>query len=502
MSQTIIGSVKWVVQLIIGEATWLAQTIASAIRRSLESIYRLSLTFRPTTLTLTEESGLVRVVAFRGNTVIGWNFASLEDAPTSPTAPSLLPEEGNLGTNEVEESSLNDSHSVELGRDFGKRVEPIRLRRLMAEMPTRRLRLVTSLPIYASLLRHFPLPKKVGKRYLERMIIAEVLDAIPFKEEEVDISWRLLREYGAHGALAIAVPKANIDAQVKLCSETGLKPKAAYAKATALALMAGADDAIVVHLESEHVAVVLVREGRPLVVHQQPLPRQDATVDAQCNTLSGSLEQVLGYYLNIGTQDYSDELPVVLTGQLAGLEDLVDTLPRFLGRQVRSAKPTVNFPDQFPWNEYSANIGLFLADSLRGKSSKRAGAVVNVLPQRHRPNQAPVVPAVTITALVSLGVLAFLIGGAVQDQQEEAHRLSLVKEIRLDQEREQRLAANIEQKTTSRLEEARGQELALDSGLAELKRRMAPWCPGLAPSPGRLFLLGYSSPAWYPRGQG
>ena len=119
-------------------------------------------------------------------------------------------------------------------------------------------------------LRHFPLPKKVGKRYLERMIIAEVLDAIPFKEEEVDISWRLLREYGAHGALAIAVPKANIDAQVKLCSETGLKPKAAYAKATALALMAGADDASVGHWEAEHVDVGVGRWEEDRAEVQEP----------------------------------------------------------------------------------------------------------------------------------------------------------------------------------------------------------------------------------------
>ncbi len=481
---------------------------ANAIRRVVGlcsgSIYRLSLNLKPIILTLTEDSGLVRVVAFRGDTVIAWSCANLERATASAGLYSRAPEEGTFKSVEPGESDSpgpidRESAPEELVDDLGqvspqisteeiKHVEPTGFARLMAEMPTRRVRLVTGLPIYAALIRHFPLPDKVRKRYLERMIVAEVLDGIPFEEDEVDISWRLRRDTGSHEALAIAVPKASINSQVKLAGETGLKPKAAYAQATALTLMADADDAIVVHLEPDHLAVVLVREGLPLVVHQQPFPasvpeadsRTDPSavsgLDARCNALSGALDQVLGYYLSLGPQEQCDDLPVVLVGQQAGLEELLEALPRVLGRQVRIAQPAVKFPTEFPWGEYVVNIGLLLADNLRGdswgKSSKQAGAAVNVLPQHHSPTQTPLVPVIGFAALVSLVVLAFSVGGAVQERQVEAHLLSLAREIRLDQEREQRLFANIEGGLASRLAEARGRELALTSGLGELKLRI------------------------------
>lgn len=58
-------------------------------------------------------------------------------------------------------------------------------------------------------------------------------------------------------------------------------------------------------------------------------PRAHLCVEAQCNALSGALDQVLGYYLSLGPQDQCDNLPVVLVGQQVGLEELPETCRRF-----------------------------------------------------------------------------------------------------------------------------------------------------------------------------
>ncbi len=65
-----------------------------------------------------------------------------------------------------------------------------------------------------------------------------------------------------------------------------------------------------------------------------------------------------------------------------------------------------------------------------------------------------------------------LLGGSVQDQKVEAEKLTVLRNVQLNQEREQRLAANVQSLAKSRLVEAQEQEAALESGLSQLKLEM------------------------------
>ncbi len=65
-----------------------------------------------------------------------------------------------------------------------------------------------------------------------------------------------------------------------------------------------------------------------------------------------------------------------------------------------------------------------------------------------------------------------MVGGSVQDQKAEAERLVALRDFRLDQERGQRLAANIQSTAESRLVEAQEHEAALESSLSQLKLEM------------------------------
>ena len=163
-----------------------------------QAVYR----FRPTTLTLSIESGMIRVVAFKGHEVVAWKSASLEEAPD--------------GQDEGDEPLQNRSSP---------------LRTVLEEMPVGRARLLTDLPIYGSLIRHLRLPK-VRRSYLDEMVLSEVLETLPFEQDEVDIRWHLRQDQTDTEAFAVAVPKSNIDGQVQLIKEAGLSPSAAYPEST------------------------------------------------------------------------------------------------------------------------------------------------------------------------------------------------------------------------------------------------------------------------------
>ena len=343
---------------------------------------------------------------------------------------------------------------------------------LLKEMPAGRARLVTDMPIYAPLIRQLYLPKVSG-RYRQQMILSEVLETIPFEPEEVDVSWQLRQDSEGEEAFAIAVPKEHMDSQVRIVKEANLSPSATYTKATALAFAIGISDAIVVHLEQDRVATVLVHESTPQVVHQQDFPWTTTNPQEQADALAAAVDQVAGYYQARGPASESDPLPVVLTGQVPNGERVLATLPRVLGRPVLPFAPTVGYPDDFPQDTYAANLGLFLADQARtkrwGESNGAIGPALDVLPQRYRPRPLPVLQIGVFVALFLLVGLAVVITGPVNDKVSDADQLSLSRDQAQTDESDQleiQVARLGEQRE---LEEAQQLAVGMESGLAQLQ---------------------------------
>ena len=269
-----------------------AQGVGRVFQRLRMSLYRMAFRLRPTTLTLSLENGVVRAVAFKGRNVIAWAVTSL-DSPRD----------------QEETEAPAESATEALAGDAGP------LGRLLKEMPTGRVRLVTDMPMYAPMIRQLHLPKVAG-RYRQQVILSEVLETIPFEPEEVDVSWRLRQDSQSEEAFAVAVPKRSVDDQVRIVKEAGLSPLAAYTKATALAFAIGIPNAIVVHLDRDRVATVLVHESTPQVVHQQEFPWTTTDPQEQADALAAAVDQVAGYYQARSPASDSDPLPVVLTGQM------------------------------------------------------------------------------------------------------------------------------------------------------------------------------------------
>ena len=419
-----INAITGAFRLITGALVYICRRIAFVVRSGIRAtvqgigrvfhglkrgLDRMTFRLRATTLTLSVENGVVRVVAFKGRDVIAWTATSLDDPP----------DQEETGVPPVEMASeAAPGETSPLGR-------------LLKEMPKGRARLVTDMPMYAPLIRQLHLPKVSG-RYRQQMILSEVLGTIPFEPKEVDVSWQLRQALEGEEAFAIAVPKGHVDSQVQIVKEANLSPSAAYTKATALAFAIGIPNAIVVHLEQDRVATVLVHESTPQVVHQQEFPWTTTNPQEQADALAAAVDQVAGYYQARSPGSESNPLPVVLTGHYPGGEQVLATLPQVLGRPVLPFAPTLDYPDDFPQDIYAANLGLFLADQARtkrwGESDGAIGPALDVLPQRHRPRPLPVVPIGVFVALFLLVGAAVVIAGPVNDKVSDADQLSLSRD--------------------------------------------------------------------------
>ena len=393
-------------------------------RVSFASMYR--------TVTLSVEKDLIRVAVFKGNKIISWGTTPLNWTPGELEA-------ANHPEPEKEKPPLHGLMD-ELGIRTGGR-----LRGLLDQAGIRRGRVVMDFSLYTTLMRRLQVPKVTG-RYLEPMIISEVLDAIPFERKEVDIAWHLTKGQDEQSVFAITLPKDRVDSQVRLIRDSGLYPAAAYSKATVLALAAGIPNAIVVHLEQTQTAIVLVSDGDPQVVHQLDFAEASSGPEEQGEAIARAVDQVAGYHQSFDPRVQNAKLPVILTGEnSADSNPVVQNLKQSLNWEIRAFKPPVDCPEGFPIEQYATNVGLLLADRAQsqkpgpqkpGNEREQKAPALDLLPKRHRPIPLPTFQAAIFVTLFLLALHPFDLTDWIQKQELQMQVVS--RELRDLQQQEKK----------------------------------------------------------------
>ena len=411
------------------------------------------------TVTLSVEKDVVRVVVFRGKKITSWGTAPLSWAPGELEAAGH-PEP------EIEKPPLHG-----LLEDLGVRTGGSR-RGLLNQAGIRRGRVVMDFSLYTTLMRHLQVPKVTG-RYLEPMVVSEILEAIPFDKKEVDISWHLVKSQDDPSVFAVTLPKNRVDSQVRLLRDSGLIPAAAYSKANVLALAAGVPDALVVHLEPTQAAIVLVSAGEPQVVHQVDLAEATSGPEEQGEAIARAVDQVAGYHQSFDPRVRNAQLPVILTGEnSAESNPVVQILKQNLECEVRPFVSPIECPAGFPIEQYATNIGLLLAD--RGQPQRRENEqnqkapALDLLPKRHQPIPLPTFQTAVFVILFLLALHPFDLTEWVQDQKHQTAAITLdLGNLKRQEKKHDVVLANHQQSQS-------GYDLAQEETF-ELENRMAEW---------------------------
>lgn len=366
-------------------------------------------------LTISEENGILRAVAFRGWRVLAWGTAIPEPAGNQDQASAPA---------EVAQAD--------------------RLRALLRALAVRPDGVVADLPFLAPLLRRLALPK-VDRHYVAQVAHSELMQTLPFAAEGVDVAWRARPKGTGYEVFATAVPKAAVDQRFQMLKGAKLRPLGVYSKAQALALASGVTEGIVVHLSPSQATAVLLLERVPRIVHQVRLVEGDQPAE-QARTVAKAVEVVAEQYQILEPVSEGTALPVVLTGQLAAEAPLAEALGQILHREVLPFAPPLTHPEQFSPAEYAINLGLALSHRMGTRARRRAPATevppVNLLSERHLPRPVPTRLLATLIILLFLSVGAGLATDRLDATTSRAAQLSARLETVSAQERQHRLTLN------------------------------------------------------------
>jgi len=424
-------------------------------------------------VTLATEKDSFRVVVFKGAKVTAWGSASFSSTFFPSGEAQKHPESDYLtSAEEVTETPLqvllNDlsiSKSNSVWRWLGK-------------VGIRRSRVLMDLSLYTTLMRNIQIPRVRG-HYLEPVVLAEVLDSLPFGKDEVDIFWRAQKDSETHSIFAVALPKKRLDSQVNAAKEAGLHPAAAYSKAVALALASGVPNGVVVHLEADETALVLVQSGEAKTVHQLEFGQAESSAEARATSVSRAIEQVASYYQPDNPNEKNQPIPVILTGQCEEGNPVAQLLRSRLQREVLSMEPSLRYSEDFPPAEYAINLGLYLADRVGNTHSQTSesakSSTLNLLPKRHLPQPVPALQTAVFLILALLMIQLYNVLDRVDV--EIAEKEVLTQELRTlqDLERETDLvlteyevSRTSNEVTQERIDELESQIDTLDQDLSSL----------------------------------
>ena len=371
-----------------GISTWPSR----ARRRVSSAKHLLAGYFQPTIVTVDFDSGFARMVAFKGQEVVGWGTTIVGDADD--------PGDGLDG----------------------------QMIALLDELRSGRGRLISSFPLHTTLARRLVLPV-ISRKYRKLVVESEIAETIPFSQDEVDLAWSAADLGAEQEIFATAVKRDVMDRHVAGLARLGHPPSSVYSRATALAAAAGLDDVVVVDLGITSADLVLVRGGVPRVVHSADLPDSGSGTQSWKAAIERAITRLTGHDELLDGDGFLDRLPVVFTGPLAEDDLVSEELASASGRESMEAASGFEYPSHFPAREYAVNLGLASADlkkrSVRLKLARKGSVIADMLPERHRLRGLPIIPAAAFIILLLLGLASFGVAAQVDSASAEGSRLAV-----------------------------------------------------------------------------
>ncbi len=400
--------------------------------------FRFKQLFKGRRVTISLDADAMRVVVSKGREIIAWGSVQVENPALVGDEPAEKPSE--------------------------------RLKALLADLGAGRSRVITDLPLNATLTRHMQLPK-MRRRYIEQVVLSELQETTPFALDEMDLTWQARNNGTDHDILAVATSRGTIDNHVRAMAEAGVRARAVFSKATALAHAAGVSDAIVANIGASKSEFVLISGWVPQAVYEERMVGgAGSTFKEKAEHIVRAVEEVASYAQGLDTTDAAHDLPVLLTGETPDDGPLAREIRQTLRREIIAMTPPLVYPEHFPPGEYAANVGLILAEEIwgrtRGKTTPYEAPALSLLPARHLPRPLPAKQAAVFIGMLLLGAVALQVSDRVDavsaEQATLSDRLSELKR----QERGQRLLSGTAQATESQIRAAAGLTQNLEAHLS------------------------------------
>ena len=221
---------------------------------------------------------------------------------------------------------------------------------------------VCALSAVGSTSRILDLPPIVDKGQLGSIVQREARRLAGAPLEDYYLYWRPLPlRTRQQQVFVLTVPKEPLHDMMKAVAAAGLKSRLIELKPLALVRAVNRRDAIIANGESNSVEVVIVIDDVPTLIRSIFLGEGVLSSDYAVGRISDELVRTIAHYNDSHKDEpLNPELPVYLTGAVAGSIPFAINVATLTGRPIQPIEPPLHYPAELPLAHYMVNIGLVL----------------------------------------------------------------------------------------------------------------------------------------------
>jgi type IV pilus assembly protein PilM len=202
-----------------------------------------------------------------------------------------------------------------------------------------------------------------------------------------------------------AYPKKSTDILIKTLRLAGVTPRVLDTAPLALCLAVNEPRAIIADVKLDSLNIMVLAERVPQVIRSLSLQSEGKTISGNMATISEEFSRTVAFYNSSHQQAPIDStVPVFVSGDLASAPDTWPELVGKLNSKVSVLPIALEYPENFPVNDFVVNLGLATKELGLEKLPENYSLVnLNALPASALPQAInPYVILVPVVAVVGI----------------------------------------------------------------------------------------------------
>jgi len=262
-----------------------------------------------------------------------------------------------------------------------------------------------------SLYRVLSLPM-LADNLLGEAVRREAGRVLPVALDELYLSYQ--RIPGANNETRIfmaAYPKKSTDLLLKTLRLAGLQPRSLDLTPLVLCSSVNEPRSIIADVSQDTLNIIVMAERVPQVIRSLPMQSEIKSLHENMLSISEEFSRTVAFYNSSHQQNPLDEsVPVFVSGEFVNAPDTWKILVGKLNSKVAVLPTVMQYPENFPVNEYIVNLGLAAKElSLDKQPSNYSVVNLNCLPASFLPKPINVynvlVPVVAVGIIVGIFLL-------------------------------------------------------------------------------------------------